>query len=116
MSAQVTVIELSTQTPATHGYRNDHVWVEANFGTGNDVTIRLDDDGSGKVKVYLSLNEEVGQDVILIPEGGVSPHGKPWRSMNDEELREAQGWCMIPEDHDNLSRELDRRRKIREGA
>ena len=39
----------------------------------------------------------------------VDPRGKPWALLTAGELEERKSWCMVPEQHDALRRELSKR-------
>lgn len=40
------------------------------------------------------------------------PHGRPLTLLSRDELRSAQGWCMLPEYHEAIEREIQRRASI----
>lgn len=54
----------------------------------------------------------VADDATLYVYPVVDPHGIPWTLLSDEELRERRQWCMLPEMHDALQNEVNRRASI----
>lgn len=57
---------------------------------------------------------KVGYDPFDLPL--TDPHGEPWSLLSADDLEARKGWCMLPEQHDALQRELERRAILLPGA